>query len=135
METAENCEDGCVEEKENEVNQSTKKRWTDTERRRNEKRNSIPSMFSDDIKEALSTDEAARHYFIEQRVFVERTSCSWDLCIGDVVQRRVLGDIAGSEPRQREYFRCVECSGYSRFKFILLPFFLVKMIEFLRIWV
>ena len=73
---------------------SPKKRWTETNRRRSEKKKSIPSIFSTEFKEAISSEKAAKHYFVDKDVFVSRTICPSDVCVGDLVkvQRTPLGD-------------------------------------------
>ena len=105
-------EEGCVDE--NKSN-APKKRWTDTNRRRLEKKNSIPSLFSPEFKEAISSDEAARHYFIGKDVFTQRTICSHDFCLGELSKRTVFGDIT-SPPKKtvndKRVFRCLECKEY-----------------------
>jgi hypothetical protein len=75
---------------------SPKKRWTATNRRRSEKKKSIPSIFSTEFKEAISSEQAAKHYFVDKDVFVSRTICPSDVCAGDLVkvQRTPLGDLA-----------------------------------------
>jgi hypothetical protein len=88
IQQVEDGEEGCVDEKENDcTNNSPKKRWTATNRRRQEKKNSIPSMFSPELKEAVSSDEAARHYFIKKSVFVRRTICPGDFCVRELVKK------------------------------------------------
>ena len=98
-----------------EVN-SPKKRWTATNKRRSEKKKSIPSIFSTEFQEAISSEEAAKHYFVGKDVFVSRTICPSDVCVGDLVkmQRTPLGNLACcSDTRTKDkFFRCLQCNKY-----------------------
>ena len=102
------CEEEIGLGKENEhVNTPPKKkRWSATNRRRKEKLNSLPSMFSDELKEALCSDEAARQYFMSKEVFVQRNLCPSNGCEGGLVERMEKStswnSVLGWSPRRKK---------------------------------
>ena len=77
---ADPCEEETAVGKENEhVNTPPKKKpWSETNRRRKEKLVSLPSMFSDELRDALSSDEAAQRYFAIKEVYTQRNLCGED---------------------------------------------------------